>query len=834
MLSSRLKSRALAGRIAPMMAALGMASAGLVVPAVAQASDHTGAARWTHGGLGVRVADNAAPQNSNGQTNGAAPDAGSSSSIEEIVVTATRQSQVLNHVPISIVAKNQAELDKEGVRSMDDLARMTPGITFGQNSLYYGTGQSNISIRGVSSASGIPTTGVYIDDTPIQTRLGVSPDLTNPYPEVFDLDRIEVLRGPQGTLFGSGSVGGAVRFITPAPSLSEMSIYGRSEVSTTEDGAPSYESGLAGGAPIVEDKLGFRASVWYRHDGGYIDRLDPYTHAVVKKDTNSQDSFSSRVALGWKVTNDLTITPSLFFQNVRIDDGSRFSVAASDLSKERFNNDLNITPEIHRDTFYLPAVKVEWNLGSMSLYSDTSYFARKTTTQSDDATLAYSLWPSPPYVGPAFPAGFEGNNPGTRAHSKQWAFTQEIRLQNNDPNDRFNWVTGFFYQNSMVNDYFKGYDPNMLAEINITASPPYASVADYFGTDLYQGIYSVVQNNTHRDVQKALYAQVDYEILPKLKLTTGLRYTMADYRFNGFIAGPLYATDGRTDDLKTANYTFTPKFGLSYQADDRNLFYVSAAKGVRGGGVSPAVGLGCAADAAAFGFDPTKSLPVKPDSIWSYEAGSKNTLLDDRLSVDVSAYHVNWTNVQTLLALPQCQVYTTLNLGNAAIDGFDLALSVRPLRGLSFGFAASYADARYTTTVSGASARIIEKKGDPLPVAPWSIQVNGDYDYPVDDYDVYAHADFTYTSHNGTPLDLSSVAVDPAIPRAPQTELLNLRVGMRFDDARYDDIDISVFVNNVTDSHPLLGLYHDSLSSVWFRSGSFRPRTIGLTATIRR
>jgi outer membrane receptor protein involved in Fe transport len=206
--------------------------------------------------------------------------------LQEIVVTSTRREESLSKVPLSVVATNQETLDKQGVRAMDDLMRLTPGVTFGQTAQFYGTGQSAIAIRGIQSTSGIPTTGVYIDDTPVQARSGVSPSLTNPYPEIFDLDRVEVLRGPQGTLFGTGSVGGAVRFITPEPSLDRASMYARSEMASTDNGGMSYEAGLAGGAPIVTDKLGFRASVWHRSDGGYIDRLDRTTRQLAQRDIN--------------------------------------------------------------------------------------------------------------------------------------------------------------------------------------------------------------------------------------------------------------------------------------------------------------------------------------------------------------------------------------------------------------------------------------------------------------------------------------------------------------------------------------------------------------------
>jgi len=750
--------------------------------------------------------------------------------IGDIVVTATRQSQALNRVPLSIVAKDQEALDQQGVRSISDVARVTPGITFGQTSLYYGTGQSTISIRGVQSDSGIPTTGVYIDDTPIQTRTGVSPSLTNAYPQVFDLDRLEVLRGPQGTLFGTGSVGGAVRFITPDPSYDDIHLYGRAEIATTEKGAASYEGGIAVGAPLVRDELGFRASIWYRRDGGYLDRLDRYTQQLVQKDINTQDSVSGRIALGWKATETLTFTPSFFFQRVSVDDGSRYELATSDPRHGDFRTSLSVIPETHHDTFYLPALKTALELDKMTLISNTSYFTRKTNTQSDDTTLSLALYGG--YSG-AFPPGFENYQSGTKSNTKQTAFTQEIRLQNNDPNARFNWVAGLFYSHTKVHDIFYGADPDMLDAINLgqelIGEPPITSVEELFGTNLYEGQYAVVQRNNHNDKQYAAFAQFDYEIVPRLKLTAGLRFTHADYTFDNFIAGPLYATDGTTNHVTSKSKPLTPKFGVSFQADRNNLFYVSAAKGVRGSGIATPVGASCTDDAEAIGFDPNSSHDVKPDSIWSYELGSKNRLFGGRLSIDASVYHVDWKQVQTLFALPVCQLYTTLNLGNAKIDGFDIAVAARPVTGLSLGASVSYVNARYTTNVPGPGGTIIRRAGEPFNVAPWSIQLNAEYVHTLGTTDIYGRADLTYNSHNDKPVDTQSPLVDPNLPRPPATSQLDLRAG-----ARFKSVDLSVFVNNVTNSHPVLSLYHDSLDSTWYRAGTFRPRTVGLTATFRR
>lgn len=168
--------------------------------------------------------------------------------LDEIVVTATRREQSLNEVPASIAAFSKVEMDKRGIRDVTDIALLTPGLNFVGESQFTGS-NARIAIRGIASNVGAATTGVYINDLPIQSR-SVGFATANTYPRIFDLERVEVLRGPQGTLFGAGAEGGVVRFITPKPSLTEKSVYGRAEVSTTKNGAESYEAGLAMGGAV--------------------------------------------------------------------------------------------------------------------------------------------------------------------------------------------------------------------------------------------------------------------------------------------------------------------------------------------------------------------------------------------------------------------------------------------------------------------------------------------------------------------------------------------------------------------------------------------------------
>src|ERR1700761_5849045 len=199
--------------------------------------------------------------------------------LQEITVTATRHEESLSKVPISVTALTQEAMDVRGIKDFQEVARFTPGVNIDNS------GTNNIAIRGIASSGGSGTTGIYIDDTPIQIRaLAFNPD--DALPKTFDMDRIEVLRGPQGTLFGAGSEGGTVRYITTQPSLTSFSANAHAEVAATENGAPSYEFGAAAGGPIIEDKIGFRISAWGRRDGGWVDRNNSGDVGGVENDAN--------------------------------------------------------------------------------------------------------------------------------------------------------------------------------------------------------------------------------------------------------------------------------------------------------------------------------------------------------------------------------------------------------------------------------------------------------------------------------------------------------------------------------------------------------------------
>src|SRR6478752_7477927 len=229
--------------------------------------------------------------------------------LEEVVITATRTSESINRVAVSVSAETQQSLDQQGIQTIADLAAATPGVRL--TGFREASGSTTISIRGVTQQNATtPTTGFYLDETALQKRAasGFGSQNGTPVPPLFDLERVEVLRGPQGTLFGGGSEGGTIRYIQTAPGLKDFSSYGRAQYVSTEGGDSGYEAGFGFGGPIIEDKLGFRASYFRRDTGGYIDLTDYRNGSVYDRDSNEGNVGAGRVAFTWAPSDTTRLT----------------------------------------------------------------------------------------------------------------------------------------------------------------------------------------------------------------------------------------------------------------------------------------------------------------------------------------------------------------------------------------------------------------------------------------------------------------------------------------------------------------------------------------------
>lgn len=739
----------------------------------------------------------------------------------EIVVTAQRRSESIQKVPISITAYTQARMDRQGVRDIQDVVRLTPGLDFNRGGPQNLT---NISIRGIRSNGGASTTGIYIDDVPIQARrAGYSGG--SPFPEAFDLERVEVLRGPQGTLFGAGSQGGTIRFITPSPSLSDRSGYGRAEVSTTKNGGVGYEIGAAYGAPIVEDKLGFRASAWYRKTAGWVDRANPRTKAIIQEDANSGDTFSGRAALTLAPTEAVKFTASFYYQRQRTDDAPTYWDILSNPSKGKFINGNEIASPTE-DEFYVPSLTASIDLAdNISLISVSSYLHRDQDVIADYTQLDRAIV----FGNPIPPAGAEAPS---KFRNSQRSFTQEVRIQSTDKSQRLRWVIGGFYQHSKQNATQFVYDPTLTNEFETATGLPFTAV---FGIPVLPGGLIYYQDPFKTvDKQIAGFGQVDYDITPNLTATAGLRVASANFSFLTSVGGPFGGVPF-TDSGKQNDSPVTPKFGLEYRISPLNSVYASVAKGFRVGGSNARQLSPCQAQLGALGLGGINPSTYDSDTVWSYEVGSKNQTADRRLTFNASLFYIKWKNIQQFVTLSSCGGGFIANLGSAENKGFDIDAAFTPIDGLNLGAAVGYTNGKFKDTVYAAAPRpgsSAVSAGDRIQGSPWRIALNAEYRFALTGRsEGYARVDYQYASAESSQVAQRNPANGlnfiPFYYGAPETNFVTARVGVKL-----DKVDLSVFADNLFDTKTALD-GQNLVGTPLTRFSGFRPRTIGLTATAR-
>ncbi len=772
--------------------------------------------------------------------------------VQEVTVTATRTSQVLSKVPISVSAFTQDTMDKQGIKNFANIARYTPGVTFDNSS-------KDVSIRGIQSNAGDATTGIYIDDTPIQLRtLGFNSN--NTLPAVFDLDRVEVLRGPQGTLFGAGSEGGTVRYITPQPSLSKYSTYGRIETGFTDGGGPSYEAGVAVGGPVLQDRLGLRVSVYDRHDGGYVNRVDTVTGKTSATNTNWTDTLLWRAALAWAPTERLTITPSVQYQYRNQSDTDNYWESLSNTKGGSYNNG-NPEKQSDSDHFYLGSLKMEYDLGKIKITSDTSVFTRREYILNGYEGTLYNM----AFFGSFVAAGTDPqgapcaggqclalqaanpgspllnpnglNLPGFGRYSSpnsitnvQQNFTQELRFQSTDPDAKITWVAGIFYSKDRQESIEEIHDPQFGALMQYLFGETIAQA--WTEPALLPNGDDYYNRNVGHSSQTAVFGDVTWNLNEKLKLIGGLRMATTHFDIANNADGPqnYTATGGANGKNDTP---ITPKISASYQINDDNMAYATVSKGYRIGGANVPLGQAlinsCAADLAARNMKATPAT-YNSDSTLSYEVGAKNKLLDRSLQIATSLYHIDWSNIQYQDLLSTCGILYTTNLGSVSSNGLDFQGTWILSHGLEADLAIGYTDAKFTRDAGAANAPTV-RKGDTIGGPPLTVTMGGRWDFQAADLPAYIRVDDEYASRNTgkTPiLDPQTAAYDPALVKPPSTNYLSVRLG-----AKVAAWDVSIYGNNILNAHPELTRLHATGASPIFQLTTARPLTIGMTGVFR-
>jgi iron complex outermembrane recepter protein len=720
--------------------------------------------------------------------------------LEEVTVTATTRVEDVNKVPLNVSALSEALMDDQGIKQMDDIARLIPDVRFIHTTGVVGNNSSNLAIRGVFSDVGAPTTGIYIDDTPVQMR-NVGYWNSNAFPQVFDLDRIEVLRGPQGTLFGAGAEGGAIRFITPEPGLRIYTGYARGEISETLNGDPSYEVGAAVGGPIVEDRLGFRLSAWGRHDGGYIDRVSPDTGQTVDANTNYQQSVESRAALTIAPVENLKVTASLLYQNVDSHDRNVYWSTLSDPDADEFRQASRLRQPA-TDRFYLPALKIQFGLDRMLFTSNLSWFYH-----SEQATLDLTNYFASLFYGD--PLKFlPGDEPSAAyVDNNQRGFTEEARLQSNDQAAFLVWTVGVFYSNLTQTDH----------NLRTDGQAAYTKVND--------SLPAFTQFTEATDRQLAGYGYIEGNVTRALKVIAGLRISDDRLHFDqtatstGLPLAPISGTQ--------SNRSATPKFGVSYQLDADNYLYATATKGFRPGGVNGNVPANlCNTDLHALGLTTTPATYL-PDSLWSYELGAKDSLFGGRIAFDSSVYTIKWNAIQRPVLLPSCGFTYVGNLGSATGYGGDISAHFRLTQQLLAGFSTGYVSLTYDRNVYEGLNAVLVEKGDVIGGPPFSIAAWLVYNFTLAHHRTFFRADYSY--HNGYPaFDPRTFGYDPTARLAGCEKSLDLRAGIFV-----GPWELSLFGRNVTNEEAPLGISHNAPAALPYYMLSQSPPTYGITAILR-
>ncbi|HEX8756992.1 MAG TPA: TonB-dependent receptor [Steroidobacteraceae bacterium] len=726
--------------------------------------------------------------------------------LREVIVTAEKRKEDLSAVPISAAVLSGRTMAKLGVKTMRDIAEITPGITMVSSSQWGPGIVTDVTVRGVTSAVtinntessiGSPTTGVYIDDIPITMP---QTSFTNPYPVPFDLARVEVLRGPQGTLFGGRAEGGAVRFVTGRPSTDASDGLIGAEVATTATGGPSDQLDAAVGGPLIEGRLGARASVYWRRDGGYVDRVDPLTGATVERGANRSTTRAARLALQIEPNDSLSITPWFMYQSVDEHDSPSFFVGLSDPGSRVFRNG-KLLRQPAADAFSLSALKVRQSWDGAELTSITSWFDRTASGTVDTTNAVGALFGGfGSRLGPPYPTSYADAVP-TQLGARDGQFTQEVRIASRDGAAPLSWLGGVFYSHVRQN----------TATVSYTILAPQAPYITYAAQATYAELAGFVNATLRFSSHWRAFA--------------GGRVTRASTEVTARAQGLIYPTPGLAlADL--AETPLTPRFGLMYEDGSGHIVYASAAKGFRTGGTNQVRPSIC---------DPTSTQSYGGDSLWSYELGTTNRLLGRRLRVRGSLFYVLWKNIQTN-AVAACTYPDVVNAGSATSRGFDLTIDFSPAARTDLALAVAFVDARYSSTVRLGTDVIMERGtavgGVLYSTPPWSATITAEHRVPFGrGLSAYAGIDFTVHSHNPGPFledNPASSVYNPALRSNPATQLLGLRIEV----VRYElDIRLSVF--NALDSTPVLLRNDDRSGSPLYYGETFRPRTVALSVTER-
>jgi iron complex outermembrane recepter protein len=758
--------------------------------------------------------------------------------LEEVVVTAQKRSESEQSVPMSMTTFGSVALEQKAINNFFDYATKVPNLAFAPTGDGVGTSRT-VSIRGIS---GDNVTGFYIDDTPLPDSLD---------PRVLDIDHIEVLRGPQGTLYGARSMGGTVRIITKEPDFTEFSTTVHGGAATTErTSQPDYTFDGVVNIPVIQDRVSLRLSGFYDDQAGYLKRsycTDPATAGVTcfplsttgrttVDNVGEVDSYGGAASVAIKVNDSITLTPRLMMQranyngfpladfNSLTSNGIGFPapsgpytlpspLVSNDFTQARFFN----VPEGGSDWWNLYSLAAHWKTEWGEVVSSTAYFDRRVDEHEDESEFVWAAITSQacanpaPYCNPPSPGSIEE----IKAYQR---FVEEVRFVSSLAGP-VQFVLGGFYSDfhgrlPYASLYPPAEVPNLDNELGGPNNPDYPNLI--FAQDFHTTIR-----------EPAIFGEVSYQVMTALKVTAGLRWYQVKTTSSGFEeglaagGGPALISPEATDKQSGVN----PKVEVDYHVDVDRMVYALVSKGFRPGGVVPIVPPGTpgtATDcvAALAQVSPNITLAdtrsYKSDSLWNYEVGTKTAWDDRRVTFNAALFDIEWKNIQQQVLLP-CGFQFITNAGAARSQGGEI--EVRALAGehLEGSLGAGYQDAKITQ--AGASPQPV---GSPVFQVPnWTGNVSLTYTEAISSrWRMVSGLDYSYI---GSSFSGNNSPSDPR--KRPAYRLLEARIALSD-----DQLEIALVGKNLTDEVANLGDSRSIAAEVPGRPRLFvnQPRTVGV------
>ncbi|MEM1396609.1 MAG: TonB-dependent receptor [Pseudomonadota bacterium] len=735
---------------------------------------------------------------------------GTSAALDTIVVSASRRGDVsIQDLPTSIIAVGESTFEEVSAEGFNDYVKFVPGLT----ALSSGPGQTQFVIRGVNTGriahdnpEAQAAVGIYINEVPISTT-GFNPDLN-----LFDLDRVEVLRGPQGTLFGASAMSGAIRLITNQPDPSGFEAKTQTTVSNTDQGGFNY--GLKGmvNVPLVGDRLALRVVGYYNDFSGWIDNVQNGDN-----DYNDEESYGARAAVAWYGDN-VTLNGSIIYQN--LETGGRPDEYVPG-SVEEFYSAFDGSPTIDfsdvvpptdeyqtfkfvddtfTDEFVVGNLTATFDFDFAELVSSSSYTYRDFGNTLDDTSRGRILAGVFPVIANAIETPFVGPVPFTNDVTVE-AFTQEARLQSKG-GEWFDWMFGIFYD---------------------TQDREFVQTDTLVGAGLPLGFNeSTIENSLfdgRRDLQTkqfAAFGEVNIYLTEKLEFVTGRRWFDWSLDIDTIQRGGVIdaATAGVVQIERADTDGFTPKFQLNYKATDDMLFYANASKGFRLGRSNSVIPVTCNADLAAAGFPDNAPTTVNPDELWNYELGAKTDLANGRLRANAALYRIEWSGLPSQFRL-NCGFSFEANAGEVETNGVELDLVGQLTDNLRLSFGLAYADSELTD-VGGAFPETFLGSTPPY-VPDLTISGGAKYDFELLNSLASVRADVRHVSSSFSEFDQN-----PAAIKLPSYTTVDLAANMD-----YDTFGLSLFVRNVSDERVVTNV--DPERNLPPQFSVDRPRTYGLT-----